>query len=101
MKQKIKAHEERNVKSAGPKDDNKEALPQFLLDRTVRGYGNIWQNVKSLIARNRRDKMLRLSPARSRRRERRRLLNSLFRYRKFVVSVKGWSRKRMRAQLPY
>ncbi|QDS72952.1 hypothetical protein FKW77_008454 [Venturia effusa] len=34
MKQKIKAHEERNVKSAGPKEDNKEALPQFLLDRT-------------------------------------------------------------------
>jgi ribosome biogenesis protein NSA2 len=34
MKKKIKAHEERNVKSAGPKEDNKEALPQFLLDRT-------------------------------------------------------------------
>ena len=77
MKQKIKAHEERNVKSAGPKDDNKEALPQFLLDRTVRGYGNTWQNVKSLVEGNRRDKMLRLSPARSRRRGRRKLPNSL------------------------
>jgi len=42
MKQKIKAHEERNVKSAGPKEDNKEALPQFLLDRTVSGYVHTW-----------------------------------------------------------
>jgi ribosome biogenesis protein NSA2 len=34
MKKKIKAHEERNVKSAGPKEENKEAMPQYLLDRT-------------------------------------------------------------------
>lgn len=34
MKQKIRAHEERNVKSTGPKEENREALPQFLLDRT-------------------------------------------------------------------
>jgi ribosome biogenesis protein NSA2 len=34
MKKKIKAHEERNVKSAAPPQDSKEALPEYLLDRT-------------------------------------------------------------------
>jgi len=42
MKQKIKAHEERNVKSSGPAEETKEALPQYLLDRSQ------GQNAKAL-----------------------------------------------------
>jgi ribosome biogenesis protein NSA2 len=34
MKKRIKAHEERNVKSAAPDEPSKTALPQYLLDRS-------------------------------------------------------------------
>jgi ribosome biogenesis protein NSA2 len=34
MKKKIKAHEERNVKSSAPSEPSQVALPQYLLDRS-------------------------------------------------------------------
>lgn len=34
MKQKIRAKEEKNVKGAGEESESKEALPQYLLDRS-------------------------------------------------------------------
>lgn len=34
MKKQIRAHEERNVKSAGPSEPSSTPLPQYLLDRS-------------------------------------------------------------------